>query len=152
MEYYNKGDNMYGIIVVGHGKFAEGLLSSVDLILGKQKYVIGVTFEEDNSPEELKDKIIAEAKSMVDVDGIIFLTDLPGGTPFKTCVLLSQDIDNSKVLTGINLPLLIEVLMNRELNNIEDIINIGLSTGKDSVMVYENKRKKQDDSSRKNGI
>ena len=144
---------MYGIIVVGHGKFAEGLLSSADLILGKQKYVTGIIFRENNSPEELRDKIIAELELMEDVEGVIFLTDLAGGTPFKTCVLLSQNIDNSKVLAGTNLPLLIQILMSRELDNIDDIVNIGISTGKDSIIVYENKkRSKQGDISRKNGI
>lgn len=143
---------MYGVIVVGHGKFAEGLLSSVDLILGKQKYVEGVEFAESDSSEVLKDKIMNKVESVGDVDGIIFLTDLAGGTPFKTSVLLSQNIDNSKVLAGTNLPLLIEILMNRELENIDDIVNIGLSIGKDSVMIYESKRSKQGDSSRKNGI
>lgn len=143
---------MYGIIVVGHGKFAEGLLSSVELILGKQSHVEGIMFAESDSSEELGDKIKGKVESMKDMDGIIFLTDLAGGTPFKTCVLLSQNIDNRKVLAGTNLPLLIEILMNRELGNVDDIVNIGLSTGKDSVMLYENKGRTHGDISRKNGI
>lgn len=143
---------MYGIILTGHGKFAEGLISSVELILGKQKYVESVEFAESHSPEILMNTIKEKLELMKETDGIIFLTDLQGGTPFNVCVMISQKLDNSKVLAGTNLPLLIEVLMNRKLEKIQDILDIGISTGKNSIIIYENKDNKGIDNSRKSGI
>ena len=137
---------MYAIVVVGHGGFAKGLLSSVKVILGEQR------FAESDSSEMLRDKIMDKIEGMKGADGVIFLTDLAGGTPFKTCVLMSQDIKNSRVLAGTNLPLLIEILMNRELEDVDAIVNNGISTGRDSIILYKTKPRNKTNIKKENGI
>ncbi|WP_025641006.1 PTS sugar transporter subunit IIA [Schnuerera ultunensis] len=143
---------MYGIVLVGHGKFPEGLLSSVDMIMGEQEYFEAINFNINDSSEDLMENIKAKIKSMEKLDGIIFLTDLIGGTPFNTCVLLSQDIENTRVLAGTNLPLLFEILTNRKLNNLDEIINMSISTGKDSMVPYIKKSNNIGNISKNNGI
>ena len=143
---------MYAIDVVGHGEFAKGLLSSVKVILGEQRFAEGVEFAESDSSEMLRDKIMDKIEGMKGADGVIFLTDLAGGTPFKTCVLMSQDIKNSRVLAGTNLPLLIEILMNRELEDVDAIVNNGISTGRDSIILYKTKPRNKTNIKKGNGI
>ena len=152
MEYYNQGDFMYGIILVGHGEFAKGLLSSVDMIMGKQEYLEAISFKVDDSTEELSSKIESKIKDMKNLNGLIFLTDLVGGTPFNTCVLLALELENARVLGGTNLPLLFEILMNRQLENIDDIINTSISTGRDSIISYIDKSKGVGNTIRRKGI
>ena len=38
---------MVGIIVTGHGRFASGLTSSIDLIAGPQEKYVAVNFEQE---------------------------------------------------------------------------------------------------------
>lgn len=128
---------MYGIIVTGHGRFAEGLLEAAELILGKQTNIEAINFLKEESSVDLRDKIENAVNSMKGLEGIIFLTDLAGGTPFNTSVILSEEINSCKVLGGTNLPLLIEILMNRELGEITELIEAGLSVGKDAIVAFE---------------
>ena len=45
------------IIITGHGRFASGLKTSLDLIVGNFDFVKPVDFTEDKSPESLKEEL-----------------------------------------------------------------------------------------------
>ncbi|HLR35725.1 MAG TPA: PTS galactosamine/N-acetylgalactosamine transporter subunit IIA [Tissierellales bacterium] len=128
---------MIGILVVGHGEFAKGLISSVDIIVGQQNYLEGAEFKLGDSTEDLEGNIQRKIKNMKECDGILFLTDVVGGTPFKTCVLLSQEIKNSKVLSGINLPLLLEAIMKRDTENIDELKENLIEIGRQGIKSFE---------------
>lgn len=80
---------MIGIVLVGHGDFAPALKSSVEMIAGEQEKMAGVSLDLHDSTEDLERKIKAAIDELGDVSGILFLTDLVGGTPFKASALLS---------------------------------------------------------------
>lgn len=44
---------------------------------------------------------------------MLVFTDLLGGTPFNQSMMIAQDVDNVEVLTGTNLPMVIELLFLR---------------------------------------
>ena len=52
------------IIITGHGRFASGLKTSLDLIVGNFDFVKPVDFTEDKSPESLKEEINSFIKSL----------------------------------------------------------------------------------------
>src|SRR5699024_5619011 len=128
---------MIGILVVGHGEFAKGLISSVDIIVGQQNYLEGAEFKLGDSTEDLEGNIQRKIKNMKECDGILFLTDVVGGTPFKTCVLLSQEIKNSKVLSAINLPRLLEATMKRDTENIDELKEDLIEIGRQGIKSFE---------------
>ncbi|MGL4910897.1 MAG: PTS sugar transporter subunit IIA [Romboutsia sp.] len=97
------------IIITGHGKFGSGLKTSLDLIVGNYDFVNPVDFTEDKSPEFLKEEIEAFVKSTE--DKVYVFTDLVGGTPFKVSSELTLDYSNVEVLSGTNLPMLVESTM-----------------------------------------
>ncbi|MCY6960573.1 PTS galactosamine/N-acetylgalactosamine transporter subunit IIA [Clostridium brassicae] len=134
---------MIGIIVSGHGNFASGIMSSLELIAGKQEKVIGIDFTIEDNTESLESKLRAAANELIDCEGILFLTDIVGGTPFKTCALLTQNIENSKVIAGTNLGMLLEVSLSRESATVEELKNMSLESGKNAIKAYETKAKKQ---------
>ncbi|GAA0860940.1 PTS sugar transporter subunit IIA [Paraclostridium tenue] len=97
------------IIITGHGNFASGLKSSLDLIVGNYDFIKVVDFTENKNPEELKNDI----KSIIDKcsnNELYIFTDLAGGTPFKVSSELALN-NNIKVFCGTNLPMLIEAGM-----------------------------------------
>lgn len=134
---------MIGIIVSGHGNFASGIMSSLELIAGKQEKVIGIDFTIEDNTESLESKLRTAANELIDCEGILFLTDIVGGTPFKTCALLTQNIENSKVIAGTNLGMLLEVSLSRESATVEELKNMSLESGKNAIKAYETKAKKQ---------
>ena len=100
---------MIGLLVTGHGHFATGLNSSLELIAGAQPNVALVDFEADHSIETLKDNLNKAFDSLKECDGVLVLSDLPGGSPFKTAVECKYERPDQaiEVISGTNLPLLI---------------------------------------------
>ena len=62
---------MLGIIVTGHGHFATGLTSSLDLIAGPQKEYVAVDFEQNDSTDDLEKKLRAAFEELKGSNGII---------------------------------------------------------------------------------
>lgn len=107
------------IIITGHGNFATGLKSSLDLIVGNYDFIEAVDFTEEKSPEYLKKEIIDLIKKSK--NKVYIFTDLAGGTPFKVSSELTLDFVNVEVLCGTNLPMLVESTMMESLGCEVDI-------------------------------
>ena len=127
---------MVGIILTGHGRFADGLTSSVDLIAGPQKDYVAVNFEHE--VDELTTDLNAAFDQLQDCDGVIVFTDLQGGSPFKTAVELSVSRENVEIIAGTNLPMLAEVIMARSMGlDLDTLASMAINTGKDQVTRFE---------------
>ena len=100
---------MIGLIVTGHGRVAAGLQTSAKMIAGEHENVKYVNFEDGMSTETLAELLSAAYNELAHCDGIVVLSDLPGGSPFKTAVEVSMLHPDKKieVLAGTNLPMLI---------------------------------------------
>lgn len=123
------------IIVVSHGDFSKGLVSSVQMVVGEQKDLVayGVYPQEDR--EELTKKIKHELVSKSTDEDVLVLSDIFHGTPFNVSVALMEYYDFYHV-TGVNLPMLVEILMKRSAGNsceeiCDEIISIGAASMKD---------------------
>lgn len=104
---------MVGIILASHGGFAEGIKESGEMIFGKQENLETVTLLPSMGPDDLKAQIEEKVEKM-DTDQILFLVDLWGGTPFNQASgLLKGKEENWAIVTGLNLPMLIEALGSR---------------------------------------
>ncbi|WP_057874087.1 mannose/fructose/sorbose PTS transporter subunit IIA [Loigolactobacillus rennini] len=126
---------MVGIIIASHGKFADGILQSGELIFGKQENVKAVTLMPDEGPDDLKAKMQAAVKSFGDPEQVLFLIDLWGGTPFNQAnSLYEAHKDKWAMVTGLNLPMLVEAYASRlSMNTAQEIAAHILGTAKDGV-------------------
>jgi len=105
---------MIGIIVTGHGRFSEGMLSSLSMIAGNTEALLGVNFLESESTENLdKNLLNAYNELRKTCEGVIIVCDLFGGSPFKSAAMLSVEQDNVSVLAGINLASCLELIFAR---------------------------------------
>ena len=136
---------MLGLIVTGHGNFASGLRSSLRLIAGEKENMCFVDFEEKDSVD-VSTKLTSAIDSLSNVDGILFLCDLTGGSPFKTSVELSVQKDKPmEVIGGANLPMVIELSMAKEfVDSLDALTNMAISTGKDSIVRFAFSAHKED--------
>ncbi|WP_394404691.1 hypothetical protein [Streptococcus sp. 20-1249] len=103
---------MVKVIVVAHGNFSTGILSSLELIAGKQEDVVGIDFVSGMSSNQVKAAVCTE---LVDAQDVLILTDLLGGTPFNVSSTLSVEYadKNIRVLSGLNLAMLLEAVFSR---------------------------------------
>jgi len=127
---------MIGIIITGHGQFATGLLSSLTLIAGTFPNVAAVDFNGSDSTEDLTEKLEQAVKKIASYEQVLFLTDLVGGSPFKCSVLAGQELKDSRVIAGTNLPMVLEVVFASECDTAEALKNIGMEVGKSGIKCF----------------
>lgn len=131
---------MVGILVTGHGHFATGLGSSLKLITGITENVELVDFEEGHSIEILADNLNKAFDNLKECDGVLVLSDLAGGSPFKTAVecKYARPDQAVEVIAGTNLPMLIEgASMMDGFDTPLELAEELIPTGKDYIIRFE---------------
>ena len=131
---------MIGLVVTGHGLFAEGMHSSARMIAGENELTKYVCFEEGMNTEQLSEKLVAAYNELGECDGIIVLSDLPGGSPFRTAVESAMTLPEKKivVLSGTNLPMIITAAtMASFSDDVEAMAEELMFEGKDNVVRFE---------------
>ena len=124
---------MVSIIIGTHGSFSEQILRSAEMIYGKQENVLSVTFETGEGIEDLIAKYKNALAKLDCKNGVLFLVDLFGGSPFNAASRIVSENENMDVITGINFPMLLEVYGARDFSNIEEIVRIGKQAGSDGI-------------------
>ena len=100
---------MVGIILASHGGFAEGIYQSGEMIFGKQENVKACILKPSEGPDDIRKKMEDAIASFDDPKQVLFLIDLWGGTPFNQANnLFDKHQDTWAIVTGLNLPMLIE--------------------------------------------
>ena len=122
---------MVGIIAVSHGTYAEALINSVQMIYGKHDKITTVCLEGKDSIESLNKKIDIKIKEL-DVDEILILVDLLGGTPYNASCLWMEN-PKINVVTGINMPMLLEILPYTN-ESLEKVSKIAEEFGKSGII------------------
>ena len=100
---------MFGIIVGTHGIFSQELLKSCEMICGEQKNVRAVTLVPGEGPDDVVKKYEAAIAELDCDGGVLFLNDLFGGSPYNAACRLVISNENYGIVTGVNLPMLIEM-------------------------------------------
>lgn len=125
------------IILMSHGKLALELKKSAELILGELTEVYCLSLEEEMEPMILAEQLLERLEAAP--ENTIIFTDLFGGTPSNIAAKVAVK-KGFNVVSGLNLPLLIEAEMTRYKNeevNIDELVNIGRDSIKDIQKVME---------------
>ncbi len=104
---------MVGIILASHGEFAEGIHQSGSMIFGEQANVKPCILKPSEGPQDIRKKMEDAIASFDQQDEILFLVDLWGGTPFNQSSALKDGHESWAIVTGLNLPMLIEAYASR---------------------------------------
>ena len=132
---------MIGLLVTGHANFGTGITSSVNLIAGEQEAYQAVDFLPEYSTEDLTREITKVLDELNDCEGVIIFTDLMGGTPFNVSAQIGHGKENIRIVAGTNLPMLVEIVMSRKfMDNLDELVDSVLETGKEQVTKYEFKQ------------
>lgn len=130
---------MFGIIVGTHGHFAEGIMESLEMICGEQKNVKSVTLVPGEGPDDVVKKYEAAIAEMDCGDGVLFLNDLFGGSPYNAACRLAISNEKYGIVTGVNLPMLIEMATAQLAYNGEDIKELmerAVEAGKNGTQTF----------------
>ncbi len=103
---------MVGILLMSHGKMAEGMLDSCKLFFGDDvQNIKALCLKPEDDPEQFDDRIREAIKEIDDGSGVIAMCDLLGGTPSNRSVYCMND--RFQIITGMNFTMLLELLGKR---------------------------------------
>ncbi|AKG34198.1 PTS sugar transporter subunit IIA [Paenibacillus durus] len=134
---------MIGVIVGTHGKFSEELLRSTSMVFGELENVAGVTFEPGESVNGLVDKFKAALDTIDWSDGLIFLVDLFGGSPYNAASRIAANYENMDIVSGVNLPMIVDVMVNRSTEQLGDLADLAIRAGQDSMKSFRSIKNSQ---------
>lgn len=104
---------MIGIIIVAHFGLGEKFVQAATEIIGKEpKNIIALTIDYSKDVESINEDISNAIKQVNDKNGVLILTDMFGGTPCNMSLPFLKE-GQVEVLTGLNLPMLVEVMDSR---------------------------------------
>ena len=102
---------MIKIVVAAHGNLAQELVSSAELIAGKQSNLYAVKRVTDDSLQHMQEKIDALLKSINGSaeDGALILVDMLGGSPCNAAAPMCRAF-NTELIAGVNLPMILSAI------------------------------------------
>lgn len=125
-----------GLLLISHQGIASQLLKNAENMLGTSPMrtrILEVPF--DAPLEQIQQQAQEYIKTLDQGNGVLILTDLYGSTPCNTGKALMVD-SGFKLVSGLNLPMLIRVLNYPQLN-LDDMASKAVSGGKDGVMLCD---------------
>jgi PTS system mannose-specific IIA component len=124
-----------GLVIATHCSLAKELLHTAEMIIGPLRQVKTVGIHRHDSPEEIRrrfDQAIMAAGQ--DGAGVLVMTDMFGGTPSNIGYSFLEP-EQVEVLTGVNLPMLLKAVQERECRSMAELAVLLKSYGQESILL-----------------
>jgi fructoselysine/glucoselysine PTS system EIIA component len=128
--------SMRKYLIATHGTFAKGIHSSLEIIMGtlENVFLIQAYSEGNRSIKEEIDHVLDQTNAD---DELIVFTDLMGGSVTNQILQYALK-ENVFIISGFNLPLLLDILLADQEIPVNEVIETGISNAKDQI-VFVNK-------------
>lgn len=138
---------MVGILIATHGELAAGLLNAAELIIGKQKKCKVLSLYHGDDITAFGGLICKGIAELDDGDGVLVFTDLFSASPANQVALNSPQLREYKfkAITGVNLPMLLEAIGTRMVqDDLDSITETVIESGQNGIkdLICELSKKK----------
>jgi PTS system mannose-specific IIA component len=125
---------MIGIVIVTHSQLGDALIGAAEFIIGNRPEAMeSVSIDLSQNADKLRTKIARGIKKVEGQEGVLILTDMFGGTPSNLSYSFLEE-GHIEVLSGVNLPILIQAASLRDKNTKLDELATKLEVfGKKSI-------------------
>ena len=126
---------MTGIVVAGHGSYADGILSAIELVAGKTQEIKGVNFTKGQGVEELRENL-KWAITCLEAQEILIMVDILGGSPFNVAVqLMAEGVGKRmRLVAGVNMAAVVQAMYGRELYSFDELVPLVVREGKGGIL------------------
>lgn len=128
---------MAGILIVTHGDFGVEIKKSAELIAGPIENCKVLGLHRSDDIMDLKASIDGAIEELAKDDDVIVLCDLFGGSPCNMSTLCLKQRGGFKVVSGLNIIMLIEVAMMRESMAIDELAAHAVTAGVAGIKVID---------------
>ena len=126
---------MRKFLIAAHGSFSSGIKSSLDIIIGKMENVF-IIDAYVNGNKSIEDELNAVLGNVQADDELIVFSDLMGGS-ITNQILRYGLRENVHVISGMNLPLLIDIMLADADTPVKDVIENAISIAREQVLIRQ---------------
>ncbi|MGY3751117.1 PTS sugar transporter subunit IIA [Vagococcus acidifermentans] len=124
---------MIGVLLVSHGKMADGIKDSINLIMGESDNLETSSLVAGQGFDEFKADVAAKTKQLDEGEGVLVFVDLFGASPYNAAMMSFKELEQSgtaiRVLTGMNLSMILEVLAMRTGMDLDQLADLAVESG-----------------------
>lgn len=133
------------IIIATHGVAAEQLMKTTEMLIGEQDNVATIDFIPGENAETIMAKYQEQLSTTLShCDEVLFLVDTWGGSPFNAANRVADGHDNMDIVTGVNIPMLVETFMARDDGpSLQELVAVALETGRTGVRALRYQEEEQ---------
>ena len=134
------------VILVSHGKFANGLNDALSMLAGNREDILSVGLENGKSVDEFTALFTEKVKDISNDDDVILLGDIIGGSPLTnaTNVLVNKGI-KTVILGGMNLPLALTTVLMKDTVSLDEIADQVLEQARMAMQEFKIVEESEDD-------
>lgn len=127
---------MIGILILTHGELAKGYVSALNLIYGEADNVDCLCIFHETSIDDYKKEVAEKMRELAMNDGVLVLCDIFGASPYNVTAQNYKELKdevNYRSITGVNLPMVIEAVANRDVMSLDELAKHVQAVGKDGI-------------------
>jgi mannose/fructose-specific phosphotransferase system component IIA len=118
-------------LIVTHARLAAALQEAAGTIAGDTTW-LEVVSNDGASPEELEQRVRAALVRIGPGPAVVF-TDLGGGSCAVACRTVLADLPQTRLVTGVNLPILVDFLLRRRDLGVDALVERLVQRGRSSI-------------------
>ncbi len=124
------------IILCGHGNYATGMQSTLELLAGKNQDLFFVNFTADDTDITLKEKLASLVENNKGSE-ILFVCDIIGGTPFKIAAEISNSSESMELVVGCNIGGILEMIFMKDGLSLRELADNMVEQSKNSTIRFK---------------
>lgn len=124
--------NVTKIILISHGDLSKAMVKSAQMITGERENLFYYGLYPGEHPYEMINRIKNEAKNNKK-DKFIVIADICGGSVCNAAMELVE-LRNVKLLSGMNLTLIIDVILENDLS--DKVLNEKINNAKEGIKLF----------------
>ena len=133
----SKGETVINLIIATHGEMSKYTLELSKMVLGEFDNLSSVTFLPGEGPDDLVRKYEETLASFNNEYGTLFLVDIFGGSPYNAASRLVVENENMDIITGVNVPMLLELLDARDnIDAAKELAEVAKESGKSGIQSF----------------
>ncbi|MEE8425309.1 MAG: hypothetical protein V3S11_05750 [Elusimicrobiota bacterium] len=124
---------MVNIIIITHGEFGAYLVEAAEAIVGRQEGVRSISISSRLPMGEARGRLERAVSELRGDGGLVVATDMPGGTPSNLAMPIIKDMENVRIVSGVNLYMLVTAFNSRGTMKLEALAEEMLSAGRRAI-------------------
>jgi len=123
---------MIGLLIISHCDLGREFLNAAELIVGRLEAADHISITQTTESREILEEIGSKIEALNQGQGVLVLNDMFGGTPSNLSLSFLND-KKVAVLTGVNLPMVIDVATDRDRLTLTELGEKAQQAGKRSI-------------------